>query len=150
MFEWITRATFSETSAEAHAVVPADAPIVADHFPGHPMLPGTLQLELCAQLAGPLAEKAVLRQLGLERWAVVGMVKSAVFLRAVELPAELLLHAELVRVESNNVVVAANASIAGAQVCRADLVMMLRDADASWADAIASARARLARWTSST
>jgi hypothetical protein len=51
-----------------------------------------------------------------------------------------------VRVEPSSAVVAATASQAGDRVCRAELVMILREAEPGWADAIASARTRVAAW----
>ena len=146
MFELITAATFDARTGRARAAVPADVPFLADHFPGAPVLPGSLQLELCAQIAGPLAERAVLADQKVERWAFLGMVRNAVFHRPVALPAELLIAAELKRVEPSSVVVVVSASAGGEQACRGELVMMLRDADPAWAGATAEARARVARW----
>lgn len=147
MFELVESATFEATSARGRARIPADLPWLADHFPGMPVLPGSVQLELCAQLAGPLAERAVATQLGLERWAFLGMVRNAAFYTVAPLPAELELGVELRRVEPSSVVVAATATRDGAPLCRADLVMMMREAEPAWAPAIAAARARIARWT---
>src|SRR5215211_2722039 len=75
--------------ASGEAVVPAGHPLFADHFPGKSLLPGSLILELAAQVAGPLAEELAKTQLGLERWAILGMVRDARFLQPVFLPASL-------------------------------------------------------------
>ena len=98
MFEWIRSARFEAATARGVAMIPGDAPSLADHFPGSPVLPGSLQIELCAQIAGPLAERALLAQQQLERWAFLGMVRNAVFQRPVPLPTELVINAELRRV----------------------------------------------------
>jgi 3-hydroxymyristoyl/3-hydroxydecanoyl-(acyl carrier protein) dehydratase len=148
MFELIKSATFESSCATGRAYVPGDLTFLADHFPGVPVLPGSLQLELCAQLAGPLAEAAVARDQGVERWAFLGLVRNASFHAAVHLPIELTLTAELVRVEPSSVVVATVARRGDDLTCRAELVMVMREAEAGWTDAIAQARARVARWTS--
>src|SRR3989442_546907 len=62
-------------------VVPANHPIFADHFPGVPLLPGSVLLELAAQVAGPLCEEVTAVRFGFERGAVLGIVRRAVFLR---------------------------------------------------------------------
>jgi 3-hydroxymyristoyl/3-hydroxydecanoyl-(acyl carrier protein) dehydratase len=148
MFELVRSARFEGTRAVGHAHVPADLALLADHFPGVPVLPGSLQLELCAQIAGPLAEQAVAAQHGVERWAFLAMVRHAAFYRAAALPIDLALTAELRRVELATVVVAVTAADAtgGEPVCRGELVMAMREAEGPWADAIASARARVAAW----
>jgi len=146
MFELVTSARFDATSARGRVHVPADLAFLADHFPGVPVLPGSLQLELCAQIAGPLAEQAVAAQLGLERWAFLGKVRSAVFGSVARLPIDLIVSAKLRRVEPAAVVVAVTAARGDDLVCRAELVMVMRQAEAEWAGAIASARARVAAW----
>lgn len=146
MFELVRSATFEQTRATARAHVPADLPWLADHFPGLPVLPGSVQLELCAQLAGPLAEAAVAAQHGVERWAFLGMVRHASFHAVAHLPIELELVAELRRVELATVVLAAHARRDDELVCRAELVMIMREAEPGWRDAIVQARARVAAW----
>jgi 3-hydroxyacyl-[acyl-carrier-protein] dehydratase len=146
MFELVTSARFDPTSAHGRVHVPADLAFLADHFPGVPVLPGSLQLELCAQIAGPLAEQAVAARHGLERWAFLGKVRNAVFGSVARLPVDLVVTAELRRVEPAAVVVAVTAARGDDLVCRAELVMVMREAEAEWAGAIASARARVAAW----
>ena len=43
--------------ASGAASIPVGHPLFADHFPGKSLLPGSLILELAAQVAGPLAEE---------------------------------------------------------------------------------------------
>jgi 3-hydroxymyristoyl/3-hydroxydecanoyl-(acyl carrier protein) dehydratase len=149
MFELVRSVRFEESRAVGRAHVPADLAMLADHFPGVPVLPGSLQIELCAQIAGPLAEQALAARQGLERWAFLAMVRHAVFYGAVALPAELTITAELRRVEPSAVVVAAVASRGDEPVSRCELVMAMREAEATWAAAVASARARVAAWKTS-
>ena len=59
---------------------------------------------------------------------------------------DLVVSAELRRVEPAAVVVAVTAARGDDLVCRAELVMVMREAEAEWAGAIASARARVAAW----
>jgi 3-hydroxymyristoyl/3-hydroxydecanoyl-(acyl carrier protein) dehydratase len=146
MFELVTSATFEADSARGRARVPADLPWLADHFPGAPTLPGSLQLELAAQIAGPLAEQAALAQHGLDRWAFLGLIRRATFVAPVSLPAELEIVASLERVETSNAAVTVRIEQAGKVTCRAELVMVLEEARPEWADAIAQARARVAAW----
>src|SRR5207249_103985 len=122
--------------------IPADLPFLADHFPGMPILPGSLQIELCAQIAGPLAEQAVAAHHQLERWAFLGMVRSAKLYQPVRLPADLELAATLGRVDPTAVIVEVTATCDQVTTCRAELVMVMREAEPGWADAIAAARGR--------
>ncbi len=132
--------------ASAEAFIPADHPLFADHFPGVPLLPGSLMLELAAQLSGPLAEEFGKTQLRIERWAILGMVRDARFLQPVFLPASLELNAEICRAEpstiTTNVIVAVN----GERVMQAQLVMMMIETSTEWAQAIEARNNRLARW----
>lgn len=146
MFELIQSARFEATHAEARAHVGADWPPIADHFPGHPILPGSVQLELCAQLAGPLAERAVAAEHGLERWAFVVMVRNAAFEHPVQLPATLELRAKLTRTGPTNTTATVEIFVGEQRTCRAEIVMMMREPEPSWAAALAEARARVARW----
>jgi len=146
MFELIQSARFADTHAEGCAHVGADWPAVADHFPGMAVLPGSVQIELCAQLAGPLAERAVKAVHDVERWAFVAMVRNAVFQRPVRLPAVIELRVALKHVGPTNVQAAAEAIVDGEQVCRAELVMMMLEPEPTWAAALAEARDRVARW----
>ncbi len=132
--------------AQGRAIVPADYPLIADHFPGAPLLPGSLLIELAAQVAGPLAEEIVNSRLGLERWAMLGMIRDAKFLRHTRLPATLQISAEVRRVEASNVIVRVEAEAGEGQVLRAELWMLMLEASNEWTEAIAARRERVARW----
>jgi 3-hydroxyacyl-[acyl-carrier-protein] dehydratase len=132
--------------ASAQAIVPADHPLFADHFPGTPVLPGSLMLELAAQLSGPLAEEVSNAQVGFERWAILGMVRDARFLQPVFLPATLDLTAEVSRSQPSSINTTVTVEVEGERVMQAELVMMMIEASAEWDQAIEARRNRLARW----
>jgi 3-hydroxymyristoyl/3-hydroxydecanoyl-(acyl carrier protein) dehydratase len=132
--------------ASAEAFVPAGHPLFADHFPGSPLLPGSLMLELAAQLSGPLAEEFLSVVLGTERWAILGMVRDARFLHPVFLPAALNLTAEISRSEFSSISTNVTVVVNGERVMQAQLVMMMIETSAEWGDAIKARNHRLARW----
>lgn len=132
--------------ASAEAFVPVDHPLFADHFPGAPLLPGSLMLELAAQLSGPLAEEYTRSELGIERWAFVGMVRDARFLHPVFLPASLNLNAKIARSDTSAINTDVTVEVDGERVMQAQLVMMMIETAAEWAQAIEARNSRLARW----
>jgi len=147
MFEWLESLAIhaAEATAAAEARVPGDHPFLADHFPGRPLLPGSLQIELCAQVAGPLVEELVARRDGAERFAFLGMVRNATFHAPVALPATLGIFARAARVERDSAVVHAELTHAIDTVdCRVELVMVMRPPEPGWEDAIRVYRARIA------
>lgn len=132
--------------ASATASVAADHPLFADHFPGKSLLPGSLVLELAAQVAGPLAEEVAKTNLGIERWAILGMVRDARFLQPVFLPAFLEIAAEVSRPQSSNISTSVTVTVNGERVMQGELVMMMIESSAEWAPAIEARNDRLARW----
>jgi 3-hydroxymyristoyl/3-hydroxydecanoyl-(acyl carrier protein) dehydratase len=148
MFELMQSVSIDVASGRARgtAFIPAEHPMLADHVPGAPILPGSFIIELAAQVCGPLAEETIRTRLGLERWAMLGMIRDAKFLRPTPLPATLVIEAETRRAESSNVVVHVTARAGEHQVLRAELWMAMFEAQDGWAEAIAARRARLARW----
>jgi len=132
--------------ASGAAFVPDDHPLFADHFPGKSLLPGSLILELAAQVAGPLAEEFAKTKLGDERWAILGMVRDARFLQPVFLPASLEITAVVSRSQSSNVSTTVTVAVNGERVMQAELVMMMLESSAEWTAAIEARNERLARW----
>ncbi len=148
MFEFIESISVDAAAGSAHgrAFVPADQPLLADHFPGKPLLPGSWLIELAAQIAGPLAEELAKQKLNLDRWALVGMIRDAKFLEPVSLPATIILLARADRVEASSVTVDVSAEVDDQRVMRAQLVMMMAEAAPEWDEAIQAREGRLARW----
>ena len=132
--------------ASGSAFVPAGHPLFADHFPGKSLLPGSLILELAAQVAGPLAEEFAKTELQVERWAILGMVRDARFLQPVFLPASLEITAAISRSQSSHVNASVTVTVGGERVMQAELVMMILESSAEWAVAIEARNDRLARW----
>ena len=148
MFELIQSISIDAAagSSSGKAIVPADHPLFADHFPGNPLLPGALLIELAAQIAGPLAEQVTKLRLDVERWSLLGMIRDAKFLRPVPLPATLLFAAEVRRFESSNIALRVDANSGGQLVMTAELVMMMVAAAPEWDAAIRARNQRLASW----
>jgi 3-hydroxymyristoyl/3-hydroxydecanoyl-(acyl carrier protein) dehydratase len=105
MFELIQAISIDAAAGRAagRAHVPL-APWLADHFPTSPLVPGTLLLELAAQIAGPLAEESHYGAMHRSEAAVLGHVRSAVFRTLVPAPADLEITAELLRREASTAV----------------------------------------------
>ena len=148
MFELMRSLTIDAENGRASGVafVPANHPLFADHFPGRALLPGTLILELAAQVAGPLAEEFAKTQMELERWSILGMVRDARFLQPVFLPASLEITATVSRSQSSNISASVIVAVDGERVMQAELVMMMLEASAEWSAAIEARNDRLARW----
>jgi 3-hydroxyacyl-[acyl-carrier-protein] dehydratase len=132
--------------ASGAASIPAEHPLFADHFPGKPLLPGSLMLELAAQVAGPLAEEFAKTNLGIERWAILGMVRDARFLQPVLLPESLEITAVISRSQSSSINTNVIVSVGGERIMQAELVIMLLESSTEWEPAIAARNDRLARW----
>ena len=132
--------------ASGEAFVPEDHPLFADHFPGYPLLPGSFILELGAQVCGPLAEEFAKTTMGIERWAILGMVRDARFLHPVFLPATLEISAEISRSQSSSINTNVTVTSSGERVMQGELVLMLLESAPEWSRAIEARNNRLARW----
>jgi len=132
--------------ASGAASIAADHPLFADHFPGKSLLPGSLVLELAAQVAGPLAEEFAKTKLGIERWAILGMVRDARFLQPVFLPASLEISAVIARSQSSAINTTVTVTVDDERVMQAELVMMMLEASDEWAPAIEARNDRVGRW----
>lgn len=148
MFELLHSLTVNAAAGRAtgDAYVPADHPLFADHFPAHATLPGTLALELAAQVAGPLAEEVAPLRHGVERYAVLGMIRNAKFLHPAPLPARLEIEAEVRRSDPSQVTVAVAVRVGETEVLRGELLLAMVEATAEWSAARELRDQRVGRW----
>jgi 3-hydroxyacyl-[acyl-carrier-protein] dehydratase len=149
MFELLRSLSIDAAAGRAtgEAEIGADHPFLADHFPGHPVLPGTMAVELAAQVAGPLAEEVVPLRHGCERYAVLGMIREAKFLRPVPLPARLTFEARVLRSDVSRIAVGVTARAGSDEaVLRGELLLAMVDATDEWDAAVAERRERVKRW----
>ncbi|HEY8186727.1 MAG TPA: hypothetical protein VIF64_11685 [Pyrinomonadaceae bacterium] len=148
MFELIQSISIDAAAglAKGSASIPADHPLLADHFPDAPLLPGSLLIEIAAQIAGPLAEQVLKLRLDVELWSILGMIRNAKFLRPVPVPATIALSAEVRRFELSSVALAVQAHEGEQPVMRAELVMMMLEAAPEWDAAIRARHERIAAW----
>ncbi len=96
------------------------------HLPGYPVMPGVLQLEALAQVAGVLLLRT------LEHTGKVALLVSmdAVKLRRPVIPGDqLILEAEAVRVRSRSAQVNGRASVNGETSCEAEMKFMMVEAE---------------------
>jgi len=148
MFQFIQSISIDVAAglAQGRAQVGSDQALLADHFAGNPLLPGSWLIELTAQIAGPLAEELTRQKHDTNRWALIGMIRDAKFLQPVSLPATLDLFAKAERVDTSSITVGVTAEVGGQLVMRAQLVMMMTEATPAWEEAIRAREARLALW----
>jgi 3-hydroxymyristoyl/3-hydroxydecanoyl-(acyl carrier protein) dehydratase len=148
MFEFIQSIKIDATAgtATARACVPADHPMLVDHFADQPLLPGSILVELGAQTAGPLVEEMAFLKSGVERWAFLGLVLNAKFLAPVDLPSELGIKVAVIKQHQSTFALRVETMVREVNVFRAELVMVLREAKVGWSKAIQERRLRTERW----
>lgn len=94
--------------------------IFMDHFPGFPIVPGVLQIEMIAQMAGKcaaLARPGVL--------PVLGAVKSAKFYRNVEPGDACIIHVQLEKLSATYLTASGRIEVDGRKVASAEILFGL-------------------------
>jgi UDP-3-O-[3-hydroxymyristoyl] N-acetylglucosamine deacetylase/3-hydroxyacyl-[acyl-carrier-protein] dehydratase len=105
--------------------VTINEPFFQGHFPDIPLMPGVLQLEAMAQLAGML----LLRKLEFSGKLAVLWSMDKVKLRGGVTPGDQLrLEVETVRIKGDTIKVKGTGSVAGRPVCEADLMFTMLEA----------------------
>jgi 3-hydroxyacyl-[acyl-carrier-protein] dehydratase len=127
-------------SVDATVTFPADAWFFADHFPGFPVVPGTMLTEAMAQTAGWL----LLATLEFQRWPLLTSVERATFRRPVRSEESLQLHASVRSAHPADFEVDAQAAVLGRRVADARLLFHAFDAAGLDGDGY-----RLLRWARS-
>lgn len=95
------------------------------HFPGHPVMPGVLQVEAMAQVAGALL---ITNYEEARRLAFLLSLDQVKFRKTVVPGDQLLLEAELKKIRSRTAVVKTTATVAGTVVAEAQICFMIVDA----------------------
>ncbi len=105
--------------------VTINEPYFQGHFPDIPLMPGVLQLEAMAQLAGML----LLRKLEFSGKLAVLWSMDKVKLRGAVTPGDQLrLEVETVRIKGETIKIKGSGSVAGRPVCEADFMFTMLDA----------------------
>ena len=107
--------------------VTINEPFFQGHFPGRPIMPGVLQVEAMAQLAGVLLRHKLK---GTTRLAVLVGLDEVRFPRPVVPGDQLVLEAVAVRVKTRTGQVKCRASVDGRTACEALIKFMIVDFDA--------------------
>ncbi len=105
--------------------VSVNEPFFTGHFPGRPLMPGVLQLEAMAQLAGVL----LLRKMeNTGKLAVLWAIDKVKLRGAVEPGDQLRIEVETLKMKGKTAQVRGQGSVAGRPVCEANLMFTLVDA----------------------
>lgn len=147
MFDWINKLHIDVVSKMSLAIaeIPDDEPILADHFPGQPMFPGSLLIELAAQASGPLAE-AVAAEQGHDLRALLGMVRDIKFLYPVYLPAKIYVQSKIRRLNARQAQAKVLARVGEQEVLKGVVTMVFIPAHKASAEAELARAERLRRW----
>jgi 3-hydroxyacyl-[acyl-carrier-protein] dehydratase len=109
-------------SAVGEKTFPSDEPLFEDHFPGYPIVPGVLQVEMIAQMAGKCAALAMPGVL-----PVLGTVRSAKFYRNVRPGERCVIRAKIEKAAKAYVVATGEIEVEGRKVAAAEILFGLVD-----------------------
>lgn len=106
-----------------------------DHFPGFPVVPGVVQVEALAQLAGKLVEVTVFDQTGRWVWPILSMVRKAKFRRFVRPGDTVKLSVKLDSLRDESAACSVEASVDGQRTCTAEVLFVFNPGDLDTAEA---------------
>ena len=115
--------------AEGRKGVASSEDYFQDHFPDFPVLPGVIQIEALAQLAGKLVEVTTYDQKGRWVWPILSMIRKAKFRRFVRPGDPLKLTAELTQIREESAVCDVYTSVDGKRMAEAQIVFVFNVAD---------------------
>ena len=104
-------------SAVGEKIFPPEEPLFLDHFPGFPIVPGVLQIEMMAQLAGKCA---ALSKTGI--LPVLGSVKNARFYHNVHPGERCLIKVQVLKVAKSYIVAEGEIEVNGKKASSASIL----------------------------
>jgi 3-hydroxyacyl-[acyl-carrier-protein] dehydratase len=119
LIDWIEEFRLDAGKIFAHGHVPKESKVFEGHFPGYPLLPGVLLIELMAQAAGWL----VLARLDFKQMGVLAAVKQAKMRNAVSPDTKLAAEAEIIHDGSGYAMVRGRVLIGKKAVADAEMTL---------------------------
>ena len=106
--------------------VTSNEPFFQGHFPGHPVMPGVLQIEAMAQVGGVLLSQVLKREGSIAYFLAID---NARFRRIVVPGDQLRIEVKILKFRLNMTKVHGTVTVNGELACEADLMFAYRDED---------------------